>query len=95
VRRGKCTRFWWETSKQRDHLKDQGVDGRMGITMNLSVIGWVGGRVEWIHVAQCTNRWRALVNTVMNLWFLAPLRLLVSYPHVFLKVGGYENFRAN
>jgi hypothetical protein len=25
----KCTRFWWESSKDRDHLEDQGIDGRM------------------------------------------------------------------
>jgi hypothetical protein len=23
-------RFWWESPKERDHLEDQGVDGRMG-----------------------------------------------------------------
>jgi hypothetical protein len=28
--RGECTRFWWEIPKERDHLEDQGVDGRMG-----------------------------------------------------------------
>jgi hypothetical protein len=28
-RREKCTRFWWESQKERDHSKDQGVDGRM------------------------------------------------------------------
>jgi hypothetical protein len=26
------------------------------------------GDVDWIHLAQDRNRWRALVNTVMNLW---------------------------
>jgi hypothetical protein len=26
----KCTRFWWESPKERDHLEDRGVDGRMG-----------------------------------------------------------------
>jgi hypothetical protein len=25
------------------------------------------GDVDWIHLAQDTDRWRALVNTVMNL----------------------------
>jgi hypothetical protein len=25
-----CTGFWWESPKEKDRLKDQGVDGRMG-----------------------------------------------------------------
>jgi hypothetical protein len=25
-----CTGFWWESPERKDHLKDQGVDGRMG-----------------------------------------------------------------
>jgi hypothetical protein len=25
-----CTRFWWESPKEKDHLNDQGVDGRLG-----------------------------------------------------------------
>jgi hypothetical protein len=29
--REKCKRFWWENPKRRDHLEDQGVDGRMGL----------------------------------------------------------------
>jgi hypothetical protein len=38
----KCTRFWWESPKERDHLEDQGVDGRMGSE-------WILGRLarEW------------------------------------------------
>jgi hypothetical protein len=24
-----CTGFWWESPKEKDNLKDQGVDGRM------------------------------------------------------------------
>jgi hypothetical protein len=31
-----------------------------------------GGRVEWIQFAQDKDRWRALVNTVVNLRVLAP-----------------------
>jgi hypothetical protein len=27
-----------------------------------------GGGVDWIDVAQDKDQWRALVNTVMNLW---------------------------
>jgi hypothetical protein len=30
MRRENCTRFWWESPKERDHLEDQGVDGRVG-----------------------------------------------------------------
>jgi hypothetical protein len=29
-------------------------------------IGW--GGMDWIDLAQDRNRWRALVNTVMNIW---------------------------
>jgi hypothetical protein len=41
-----------------------------GIKMDLEETGW--GDVEWIHLAQDRDRWRALVNAVMNLWVLAP-----------------------
>jgi Cu2+-containing amine oxidase len=36
------------------------------IKMDLGEIGF--GDVDWIHLAQDRDRWRALVNTVMNLW---------------------------
>jgi hypothetical protein len=26
----KCTRFWWESPKEKDHWEDQGVGGKMG-----------------------------------------------------------------
>jgi hypothetical protein len=41
-----------------------------GIKMDLEEIGW--GDVEWIHLAQDRDYWRAVVNAVMNLWVLAP-----------------------
>jgi hypothetical protein len=41
-----------------------------GIKMNLREIVW--GAVEWIQLAQDRDRWRALVNAVMNLRVLAP-----------------------
>jgi hypothetical protein len=40
-----------------------------GIKMDLREIG---GGVEWIHLAQDRDRWRAVVNAVMNLRVLAP-----------------------
>jgi hypothetical protein len=39
--------------------------------MDLREIGWEGG-VEWIQLAQDRDKWRVLVNTVMNLRVLAP-----------------------
>jgi hypothetical protein len=41
-----------------------------GIRMDLMEIDW--GVVEWIHLAQDRDRWRALVNAVMKLRVLAP-----------------------
>jgi len=37
------------------------------IRVDLKETGWEG--VEWIHLAQERNQWRAVVNTVMNLRF--------------------------
>jgi hypothetical protein len=37
------------------------------IKMDLRVTGF--GDVDWIHLSQDRDRWRALVNTVMNLRF--------------------------
>jgi hypothetical protein len=36
------------------------------IRMDLVEVGW--GDVDWIGLAQDRDRWRALVNVVMNLW---------------------------
>jgi hypothetical protein len=36
-----CTRFWWESSKDKGHLKDQDVDERMGLEWTLGRL--VGG----------------------------------------------------
>jgi len=35
------------------------------IKMNFQEVGWVG--MDWIDLAQDRDRWRALVNAVMNL----------------------------
>jgi hypothetical protein len=43
-----------------------------GIRMDLREIDWGGGCVEWIDLAQNRDRWRAVVNAVMNLRVLAP-----------------------
>jgi hypothetical protein len=37
------------------------------IRMDLRETGWQG--VDWMHLAQDRNQWRALMNTVINLRF--------------------------
>jgi hypothetical protein len=58
-----------KSSKETDHLKDQGVDGT---EMDLREIGWGGGVCGVDSLAQDRDRWRTLVNAVMNLRVLAP-----------------------
>jgi hypothetical protein len=41
-----------------------------GIGMDVREVGWRG--VDWIRLAQDRDRWRAVVNAVMNLGFLVP-----------------------
>jgi hypothetical protein len=69
-RREKCARFWWESPKERQHLEDQGVGGKMGSEWVLERLAW--GGVDWIRLAQDRDRWRAVVSAVMNLRVLAP-----------------------
>jgi hypothetical protein len=59
--------------------------GEDGIIMDLGEIGW--GGVEWIRLAQDRDRWRAVVNAVMNLRVLAPPSWLVRH-HVIKMYKG-------
>jgi hypothetical protein len=58
--------YRWEIQKERDHGEDQGHRWVNNIKMDLREIGWDG--MDWIDLAQDRDQWRALVNTVMNLW---------------------------
>jgi hypothetical protein len=62
-RRGTC-RVLVGKPERRDHLEDPGIDGRF-------ILGWIfrkydGGGMDWIRLTQDRDRWRALVNVVMN-----------------------------
>jgi hypothetical protein len=50
--------------RERDHLEDAGIYGR--IILKLIFRKWDGG-MDWINLAQYRDRWRGLVNAVMNL----------------------------
>jgi hypothetical protein len=60
------TGFWFGDAKVRDHWEDLGIGGRI-------TLRWTLGRGDrdrwgnWIRLAQKRLRWRAFVNTVMNL----------------------------
>jgi hypothetical protein len=41
------------------------LEGRDNIRMDLVEVGW--GAVDWIRLAKDRNRWRAVVNSVLNL----------------------------
>jgi len=56
--------FWWGSLKGIDNLEELGIDGNM--------LDWILGKQSgtvwnWMILAQDSNQWRALVNTVMNL----------------------------
>jgi hypothetical protein len=57
--------FWWGNPRERDHLGDPSVDGRIILRWIFQEVGC--GGMERIELAQERDRWRALVNAVMNL----------------------------
>jgi hypothetical protein len=59
-----CTGFWWVNLRERDHWGDPGVDG------SIIIIRWIFGGcgdMDLIGLAEDRDRWRSLVNVVMNL----------------------------
>jgi hypothetical protein len=62
-RRKACTGFWWGNCREIDHWLDPDIDGRI-------ILRWIFRKWDvglWAALAQDRDRWRALVNAVMNL----------------------------
>jgi hypothetical protein len=58
------TGFWWRDLREDDHLGDRGGDGRILLKWILKT--WDGG-MGWIELAEDRDRWRAVVDAIMNL----------------------------
>jgi hypothetical protein len=54
--------YWWESQKDLGRPRRRWVDN---IKMDFREIGW--DNMDWIDLAHDRDKWRALVNTVMNL----------------------------
>jgi hypothetical protein len=57
--------FWWGNIKERDHLTDLRVDGRIILKMDLQEVGRNG--TDCTYLTQDRDGWRTLVDAVMNL----------------------------
>ena len=59
------TGFWWYNLRERDHLENLDVDGRL-------ICKWIfrkwNGGMDWIRVDQDKDRWWSFVNAVRYIW---------------------------
>jgi len=59
-------KFWSEKLKGKAYSRRPGNGWEDDNRLDLRKRGWKG--VDWMHLAQDRDKWRALVNTVLNLW---------------------------
>jgi len=59
-----CTGFWWGNLREKRPLGRPRRRREDNIKMDLHEVGL--GVMDWIWLAQNRDRWRALVNAVMN-----------------------------
>jgi hypothetical protein len=63
--RGMHTWHWWESQRERYYQEKPRRGMVDNIKLDLRDIGW--GGMDWTDLAQDSDQWRTLVNTVMNL----------------------------
>ena len=59
------TGLWWGHLREKDHLEDPGLEGR--VILRWIFRKWDMRGMDRFDVAEDRNRWRALVNAVTNL----------------------------
>jgi hypothetical protein len=60
------TKFWWGVLREGDHLEDLGIHGR--VILKWIIKKWDRG-MDWIDLAQDTDRWLVLMNAITNFRF--------------------------
>ena len=60
------TGFWWGDLRERDCWEDLDLDWR--IRLKFIFKKWKGVGMDWLDLVEDWDRWRALVNAVMNFW---------------------------
>ena len=64
-RRKLSTTFWWRNTRERSPLGNLGMD-------RIYNIKWIFKKWDsdmgWIDLTQARDRWRVVVNVVMNFW---------------------------
>jgi hypothetical protein len=58
------TEFWWGDLRETYHLEDIGIDE--SIILKLIFKRWNWGSMDWIDLVQDRDRFRAIVNVVIN-----------------------------
>jgi hypothetical protein len=60
--------YWWESQKEKDNIEDKCIGEWIILKRILERESETEDGMEWIYLAQDRDQWRALVNTLMNLW---------------------------
>ena len=60
-----CTGFWWKKPERKTPLGRPSCRWEENVTMDIQEVRC--GGIDWIKLAQDTERWQALVNAAMNL----------------------------